>query len=155
MLSGGTRIADPISGRTATLAEMSDALVGSWGGGPLLAPPISAVLSHVGGRLEAAAVTGVVPRGVHTVYQARSRNGRTLTVTGNHALLTPQGYRPLDDLAPGVEVACQWGAADIYWEKLVAIAPAGEEETFDLTVEPHHNFLAEGFVVQTIRRERM
>lgn len=147
MLSGDTRIGDPISGHTATLAELADAFDESWGGGPLLAPPVSAVLSHVAGRLEAAAITAIGRNGVHPVYRARGQGGRAIIATGNQPLLTPQGYRQLDDLAPGVEVACQWGASDIYWEKLVAIEPGGEQETFDLTVEPHHNFIAEGFVV--------
>jgi len=146
-LGGDTRIGDPLSGRTATLAELADAFDESWGGGPLLAPPVSAVLSHVAGRLEAAAITAVYRNGVRPVYQVRSESGRTLTATGNHPFLTSQGYRELDDLAPGVEVAMQWSGSDIYWEKLVAITPAGEQETFDLTVEPHHNFVAEGFVV--------
>jgi len=146
-LGGDTRIGDPLSGRTATLAELAAACDDSWGGGALLAPPISAVLSHVGGRLQPAAITAVYRNGVRPVYRVRSESGRTITATGNHPFLTPQGYRQLDDLAPGVEVAMQWSGADIYWEKLAAIQPAGEEETFDLTVEPHHNFVAEGFVV--------
>jgi DNA polymerase-3 subunit alpha len=40
-----------------------------------------------------------------------------------------------------------WSGGDIYWERLAGLQPAGEEGTFDLTVEPHHNFVAEGFVV--------
>jgi DNA polymerase III alpha subunit len=146
-LAGDTRVSDPITGRTATLAELADAFDESWGGGPLLAPPVTAVLSHAAGQLVASAVTAVYRNGMRPVYRVATESGRAITATGNHPFLTPQGYRQLDDLAPGCEVAMHWSGPDIYWEKLAAIEPAGEETTYDLTVEPHHNFVAEGFVV--------
>jgi DNA polymerase III alpha subunit len=146
-LAGDTRVSDPITGRTATLAELADAFDESWGGGPLLAPPVTAVLSHAAGQLVASAVTAVYRNGIRPVYRVTSESGRAITTTGNHPFLTPQGYRQLDDLAPGVEVAIHWSGADIYWEKLRSIEPRGEAETFDLTVTPHHNFVADGFVV--------
>ena len=44
----------------------------------------------------------------------------------------------------------QWLAdvadADVLWDKLVEIEPLGEIEVFDATVEPHHNFVANGLV---------
>jgi replicative DNA helicase len=36
---------------------------------------------------------------------------------------------------------------DAYWDPIVSIEPDGEEETFDLTVEGLHNFVAENIVV--------
>ncbi|MFN2549380.1 MAG: LAGLIDADG family homing endonuclease [Myxococcales bacterium] len=37
--------------------------------------------------------------------------------------------------------------SDIYWDRIVAIEPKGVEETFDLTVEGDHNFVADGLIV--------
>jgi replicative DNA helicase len=37
--------------------------------------------------------------------------------------------------------------SDIYWDEVTAIEPAGKEETFDLTVEGLHNFVAEDMSV--------
>jgi replicative DNA helicase len=37
--------------------------------------------------------------------------------------------------------------SDIYWDEIASIEPAGEEETFDLTVEGLHNFVAEDLTV--------
>ena len=37
--------------------------------------------------------------------------------------------------------------SDVYWDEIVSIEPDGEEETFDLTVEGLHNFVAEDIVV--------
>ncbi|HEX9068242.1 MAG TPA: replicative DNA helicase, partial [Ktedonobacterales bacterium] len=33
--------------------------------------------------------------------------------------------------------------SDVYWDEIVSIEPDGEAEVFDLTVEGHHNFVAE------------
>ncbi|MGH2829945.1 MAG: DNA polymerase III subunit alpha, partial [Actinomycetota bacterium] len=38
-------------------------------------------------------------------------------------------------------------ADDIFWDSIVSIEPAGEEETFDLEVPGTHNFVAEGLYV--------
>jgi replicative DNA helicase len=36
--------------------------------------------------------------------------------------------------------------SDLYWDEIVEITAAGEEPTFDLTIEGNHNFLADGIV---------
>jgi replicative DNA helicase len=36
--------------------------------------------------------------------------------------------------------------SDVLWDRIVAIEPLGEMEVFDATVEPHHNFIANGVV---------
>nr|WP_244880584.1 DnaB-like helicase C-terminal domain-containing protein [Thermus parvatiensis] len=37
--------------------------------------------------------------------------------------------------------------SDIYWDKVVSIEAAGEEEVFDLTVPGPHNFVANNIIV--------
>ena len=37
--------------------------------------------------------------------------------------------------------------SDIYWDEIVSITLCGKEMTYDLTVPPHHNFLANDFIV--------
>ncbi|CAN5279242.1 hypothetical protein BH11MYX1_BH11MYX1_26010 [soil metagenome] len=37
--------------------------------------------------------------------------------------------------------------SEVYWDRIVSIEPAGEEETYDLSIEGNHNFLANDFVV--------
>jgi replicative DNA helicase len=36
--------------------------------------------------------------------------------------------------------------SDVYWDRVVAIAPAGEMPTFDITVDALHNFVANGVI---------
>jgi replicative DNA helicase len=39
-----------------------------------------------------------------------------------------------------------WAEAPLFWDRVVEVVPAGETETFDLTVPDHHNWLADGIV---------
>lgn len=41
----------------------------------------------------------------------------------------------------------QLARSDVFWDRIVSIEPAGTEETFDLTVEENHNFVANGLIV--------
>ena len=38
-------------------------------------------------------------------------------------------------------------ASDVYWDRVVSIEYVGEEDTYDLTVEHDHNFVADGLIV--------
>ncbi|MBV8909150.1 MAG: replicative DNA helicase [Gammaproteobacteria bacterium] len=40
----------------------------------------------------------------------------------------------------------QWASSDLFWDRLVAITPDGEEDVFDLTVPGPANWLADGIV---------
>ena len=37
--------------------------------------------------------------------------------------------------------------SDVYWDEVISIKPDGEEEVYDLTVEDHHNFVANNTIV--------
>ena len=37
--------------------------------------------------------------------------------------------------------------SDIIWDPIVSIEPAGEQQTYDLTVDGHHNFVADDIIV--------
>jgi DNA polymerase-3 subunit alpha len=39
------------------------------------------------------------------------------------------------------------GSSDVFWDRIVSIEPKGDAETYDLTVEGDHNFVAENLVV--------
>jgi replicative DNA helicase len=58
--------------------------------------------------------------------------GRTQTTTYALALDSPQ----LEN----------WASSDLFWDRVVAVTPAGEEDVFDLTVPGVANWLADGVV---------
>ena len=37
--------------------------------------------------------------------------------------------------------------SDVFWDEIISITPCGREMTYDLTVPPHHNFIANDIVV--------
>ena len=55
----------------------------------------------------------------------------------------------LTEIAAGLDdpALAELAHSDVWWDEVVAIEPAGEGETFDLTVPDHHNFVADDVVV--------
>jgi replicative DNA helicase len=56
-------------------------------------------------RLRPARVTRAHRNGIRPVFRLSTRLGRGIDATGNHPLLTPSGWRPLERLAPGHRIA--------------------------------------------------
>ena len=44
------------------------------------------------------------------------------------------------------ELLASWAKCPLFWDRVVAVEPAGDVETFDLTVPNYHNWLADGIV---------
>ena len=64
---------------------------------------------------------------------------------GTRGVSRPQLQRLAD--WSGDDELDQLATSDLWWDEIVSIEPIGEEETFDLTVPVHHNFVADDFVV--------
>nr|BBH93941.1 replicative DNA helicase [Thermogemmatispora argillosa] len=117
-------------------------------------------------RLEVAPVTRAFATGRRPVYRLATARGQQVRATANHRFLTRAGWRRLDELSVGGEIAlpralpsalCHnsgegWPAAeagegDVIWDRVNAIRPAGEAEVYDLTVAGLHNFIAADLIV--------
>jgi error-prone DNA polymerase len=94
------------------------------------------------------------------VHRLRTALGRELLATWEHPLRTVTGWQSLGSLRPGDHVAATralpcpgqntWPRHKLivlYWDRVVAVEPVGEQETYDLHVETDHNFLANDLVV--------
>jgi replicative DNA helicase len=105
-LLGSTRVLDSKTGALVPIRE-------------LVEDPDRRALAHVtaydtaSGRFETVAPTDGFDNGVRPVFRLRTRLGRELTATANHPLLTVDGWRRLDELAPGDEVAVP-GRLDVF-----------------------------------------
>ena len=127
-------------------------------------------------RLVRGTVTSAFSSGVKEVFRLRFASGRVIEASGNHPFLSLDGWVRVDAMQIGdrfaaakefavpllaahsraalgesaIATADQWAAghdtADVLWDRLVAIEPLGPIEVFDATVEPHHNFVANGLV---------
>lgn len=118
------------------------------------------VLTHTGAFRR---VVGVYRNGKQPVFEIQMRGGFAINCTENHPLLTPQGFIRTDLLSVGVSVYVAQGAGNetqpiaeeaIDAEKagfvpyeIVSIKPKGVRETFDLTIDDCHSFVANGIVV--------
>jgi replicative DNA helicase len=90
-VTGDTQVID---GKTGDLIEVRNAR-----------PGMTVVALDHEQRLRPARVLDVIPKGVNHVYRVRVQTGREIRATAAHPFLTPQGWRPLRDLAPGDLIA--------------------------------------------------
>ncbi|MBI4614166.1 MAG: DNA polymerase III subunit alpha [Planctomycetes bacterium] len=95
-LPGSARVTDCATGRMRTLAELAARPAGE---------PLPEVPSLENGRIVPRRPAALHDNGEKQVFRLVTRSGRTLRATGNHPLLTPAGWKPLDALAPGVRIA--------------------------------------------------
>jgi replicative DNA helicase len=93
-LAGETRVYLPDAGEYRRIDE----LVGKTGFRVLAMDPTTY-------KMEARPVTRAFATGIKPVLKLRSRLGRSIRATGNHKFLTIDGWRRLDELAPGSMIA--------------------------------------------------
>ncbi len=104
--------------------------------------------------LEPALVHHAFATGVKPVFKLTTHDGRSLRATGNHKFLTMAGWQRLDELAIGDRIAIPIDRFQeslqyfkIYWDEIISIETDGEAEVYDLTVDIHHNFVANNIIV--------
>jgi replicative DNA helicase len=135
-----TPIVDPRTGDVRTAAELHRAgtsgqevavltLAGAPGAG---GPGAPGARGGPGGRDEAPRVVTARPSafvddGVKRVYRVRTRSGREVRTTASHPFLTPDGWRPLADLAPGRPVGVPaavpvFGTSELPADEVVMLA---------------------------------
>jgi len=98
-------------------------------------------------RIEPRHVIAAKASGRKRVFRLRTSE-HAIEATAEHPFLTPQGWRKLGELHAGALVATARSIdARVIWTEIVAIEPAGAQETYDLEIEGNHNFLANDFIV--------
>jgi DNA polymerase III alpha subunit len=97
-------------------------------------------------KLEKRRVVAAKASGKKQVFKLRTALGREIEATANHPFRTLAGWTKLGELRVGGAVAVARGL-EVYWDRIVSIEPAGERETYDLSIDGNHNFLANDFVV--------
>jgi DNA polymerase III alpha subunit len=100
-------------------------------------------------RIEKRPVIAAKASGRKPCFRLRTSLGRQIEATANHPFLTMSGWKKLGELKVGIPVATGTATlgSDVAWERIVSIEPIGEHETYDLSIEGNHNFLANDFVV--------
>ncbi|WP_198806142.1 replicative DNA helicase [Leptolyngbya sp. BL0902] len=113
-------------------------------------PEVVSLDSH--GKLIQAQAEMVWEVGIRPVYTLTTASGRKIRATAEHRLYTLDGWQWLKELSAGSYLAVAQDAqdaqetADIFWDEVISIEPAGEEAVYDLTVPGPASWLADGIV---------
>ena len=92
----------------------------------------------------------LIDNGEKLVYRVSTLKNKSIKITDNHPLLTPDGWIKLKDLKVGDSIACASDnvfVTDFHWEKIISIEKQGIEKVYDLSLKTNHNFVANGIVV--------
>lgn len=93
-LTGDTRIYDPVSGLQKTIASLAQTR-----------DTVSVASLEENGSFVRSAAKWVRENGVKPVFKLTTRSGRVIRATGNHPLLSFNGWKNLEDLSPGTRIA--------------------------------------------------
>jgi UvrD/REP helicase N-terminal domain/UvrD-like helicase C-terminal domain len=87
--------------------------------------------------------------GTKKTFLLTTEGGRAIRATAAHPFLTVDGtWAQLSELRPGMALAVNTGLWQVGADRIVSLAPYGEELTYDVEIaDSPHNFIANGFVV--------
>jgi replicative DNA helicase len=120
-------------------------------------------------RIVSASSDKVWKVGRRPVFDVHLASGRRVRATGRHRFLGASGWVRVEDLDRGARLALarrlpeprearSWpedriheglrakAESDLFWDRVVAVEPAGEEDVYDLTVPGPSSWLADGVV---------
>ena len=111
-LAGDAEITDPVTGRVLLL-------------GDVVREPLTGGVHTLANRQVIAAdiIADKMRSGVKPAVKVALASGRWITATGQHPLLTPDGWRPIAEIEPGETIAL---AGRIPWPLLPVPLPAAE-----------------------------
>lgn len=110
------------------------------------------ILGLVGNRVKSVRISQVWSTGIKDVYEVTTLSGKTVRATQEHRFLTDEGWRELGEISVGDIFYSTDFTGDIeegfliYEDKVVSIEHIGTEPTYDLEIEEHHNFVANGII---------
>ncbi len=151
-LVGDTLITDAVTGRQYSIKSLYE----KYKQGNSL--PKVLTLNEAKLKLQTGKITKVFANGKKDVFKITTTMGKTIVATANHPFYTFSGWKNLADLKKGTSVALIASSlkdkklstianSDIYWDEIKSIRKIGQQETYDLTIDRTHNFVANDFIV--------
>ncbi|MCX6717647.1 MAG: DNA polymerase III subunit alpha [Candidatus Taylorbacteria bacterium] len=136
-LVGDTKIADIKSKNILTIKEIYE---------KNLKPVISTMNDSF--ILESKPITMVMENGIKEVFELKTINNKKIKATDNHPFYTKHGWKDINNLKPYEEIAViSKNDNNIHWEEISSIKKSGKEMTYDITLPPYHNFVANDIIV--------
>jgi len=97
-------------------------------------------------KLEPAIVSNAFCTGVKNIFALKTQFDRSIKATANHKFLTINGWKRLDALAEGEQIAIP-AQNDLDWDRVISVVPDGQAAVYDLTVPGNQNFVADNIIV--------
>lgn len=97
-------------------------------------------------KLEPAIVSNAFSTGVKHIFSLKTQFDRSIKATANHKFLTVNGWKRLDALAEGEQIAIP-AQNDLDWDRVISVVPDGQAAVYDLTVPGNQNFVADNIIV--------
>lgn len=107
------------------------------------------VRAFTGNGFDYQEVHSIVYSGKQEVYLVRLSDGKPITCTRNHLIMTEDGYVPAWDIV-GKKVMCnnRFSVENLAYREAISCEYFGYEETYDVICkEPWHNFIANDIVI--------
>lgn len=103
-------------------------------------------------QVEIKNISKVFASGRKITYELKTRSGFRIKASSNHPFLRVDGWKRLDELQIGNEIAASVKEndiikSDVFWDEIISIKKLKVEEVYDATVPGLHNFLANGIFV--------
>lgn len=137
-LAPEVKVYDPVSNRTYTVEE----IVKLEGKGVHVR-----AYDAKNGVFHARPVTAVFSNGEKPILRMETEGKRILLATHTHKIFTRNGWYPMGGLETGDEVGTFSQTGTLEWDKVKSVGFERIGQTYDITVEDDHNFVADGVVV--------
>lgn len=118
-------------------------------------PSIPTSIQHVAkdGTVRLTLIRDAFRSGERETYELSTRGGRRIRATAKHRFMTRDGWKRLGELNVGDLVLVNAGHStanvleNVAYDVIESLTFHGIEETYDISVDAPHNFMANGFVV--------
>lgn len=104
-------------------------------------------------KLKPSLMTKVFYSGKKKIFELKTKSGRIIKASANHPFFKLDGWKRLDELKIGNEIAILGEknfnemCFNVDWDKIESIKELSIEDVYDATVEGVHNFVANDIVV--------
>lgn len=142
-ISGDALVVEARTGRPWRMEEIES----GWRAGEIRRGEFEVHAMTAAGTIAVAPVTNAVMSGVKRTARVILRSGRSLCATWDHPVFTIRGWTKVEELVVHRDRLRAFGIEGLFWDEIVGIVDAGERAVYDLVVDGHHNFVANGVIV--------
>lgn len=101
-------------------------------------------------KIEKSRIVAKALSGKKELFSVKTRTGRIIRASANHPLCVYESgkvtFKPISEMRAKVDRVAVLSHDDILWDEIDEITPSGTEETYDIQLDLHANFICDGIV---------